>query len=86
MKEIEEAGTPEIAVQVIAPVLSIPVIVVVAEHPPSKKLLASLSYKLVSSMSPLTSSSFDGAVVPIPTLPVLSIVILTALLVPKCIE
>lgn len=42
-KAIEEAGTPVMAVQVIAPVLSIPVREVVAEQPPSKKLLASLS-------------------------------------------
>lgn len=42
-KAMEEAGTPVMAVQVMAPVESIPVILVVAEQPPSKKLEASLS-------------------------------------------
>ena len=67
------------AVQVIAPVLSIPVILVVAEQPPSKKLEASLSKRLVNSISPVTSSSFDGLIVPMPTLPPLWI---TNLVVP----
>jgi len=68
-KEIEEAGTPVMAVQVMAPVLSIPVIEVVAEQPPSKKLEASLSRRLVSSISPLTSNLLEGVFVPMPTLP-----------------
>lgn len=68
-KAIEEAGTPVMAVQVMAPVESIPVMVVVAEQPPSKKFVASLSSRLVSSISPLTSNLLEGVFVPTPTLP-----------------